>query len=71
MLDPDKLRTRGQKLAAARQAKGLTQQQAAQVAGVDVASISRIERGEVEPSLDRLKALCDLYGVTVDSILAD
>ena len=61
---------RGQRLAAARQAKKLTQHEVARQLGCDVASVSRWETGG-RVSVDRLKAICDLYGVTVDSILAD
>jgi transcriptional regulator with XRE-family HTH domain len=59
---------RGQRLQAARQAKKLTQQQAAQQLGCDVASVSRWEMGGVI-SPDHLKALCDLYGITAESVV--
>jgi transcriptional regulator with XRE-family HTH domain len=69
--DPVKLAARGQRLTAARQAKQLTQAQVAQCLGRDVATVSRWEQGSIDPSVDDLKALCELYGATVDSILAD
>jgi transcriptional regulator with XRE-family HTH domain len=67
---PAKSRAIGQKLASARQAKGLTQQQTAQQLNVDKAAVSRWELGHIEPQPEMLQKLCDLYGVTVDSILA-
>lgn len=59
------------RLRAARQAKNLTQQEVAMHLDIEKASLSRLELGAVEPRIGQLKALCDLYGITVDSILAD
>lgn len=69
--NPTTLAARGQRLAAARAAKQVTQQQAAKHLGVDVSTVTRIEQGSTDPSEAQLRALCDLYGVTVDSILSD
>jgi len=71
--DPTKLATRGQRLAAARQAKGLSQAEAGKHAGFadPGGTMHKVEAGKIDLDVDALKALCDLYGVTVDSVLAD
>jgi len=46
----------------------LTQARLAEAAGIEVQSLSRIERGEYEPSLSACVALAEALGVTVDVI---
>ncbi len=64
-------KARAQRLAAARQAKNLTQADAGRHLGlVDGAvAIHKIETGNRNIDVDELMALCELYGVSVDSIL--
>jgi len=71
--DPAKLLARAQRLAAARQAKGLSQVEAGKHAGFadPAGTMHKVEGGKVNLGVDDLKALCDLYGVSIDSILAD
>ena len=45
-----------------RQAQGLTQRQLAALADVDHTMLSRVERGQVEPSSRWLKAVTDALG---------
>lgn len=52
----------GELLRRAREAARLTQEQLALRAGTGQAAISQVERGEVEPSLARLRALVALTG---------
>jgi transcriptional regulator with XRE-family HTH domain len=54
-----------------RQAKGWTQAQAAQAAGVPFRTLQNWEAGSREPRLDALKKLAVAYGVTADELLRD
>ena len=49
---------------------GLTQSQLAEVSGVAQADISRIERGQANPTTDTLEALCEPLGVRMDLVAA-
>lgn len=60
-LSPDHLR-------AAREARGLSQVQAANAVGVTRASIQNAESGRVAPRADSLARMAALYGVTIDSL---
>lgn len=51
-----------------RLAAGLTQQQLAAASGVDQADISRIERGQANPTAETLEALASPLGVTLDLV---
>ena len=52
-----------------RTAKGLTQVQLAQVAGVDQTTISDLERGEnTNPSWETVKRISDALGVTPEEL---
>jgi transcriptional regulator with XRE-family HTH domain len=55
----------GRTLAKARAASGQTQEQIAELLGVDPETISRFERGATWPTLPRLLSLAELYGVPV------
>lgn len=59
----------GRKLAAARLALGLTQEQVAERLGVDIETVSRAERGVSWPTLPRLLSFADLYDVSISSLL--
>ncbi len=53
----------------AREAAGLTQEQLAVRAGTGQAAISQIERGQLEPSLARLRSLVALTGHELDAMV--
>jgi len=59
----------GRNLASARKAKGRTQAQVAEKAGLDTVSLSRIERGIVAPSLATLDKLAEELGAPLGSLL--
>lgn len=59
----------GRILANQRQACGLTQDQVAEVLGVEPETISRFERGEVLPTLTRLAELAEVYGVPLENLI--
>lgn len=50
------------RLRSLRHALGLTQTRAAEIAGVDQADISKIERGEINPSLERMNRILERLG---------
>lgn len=60
----------GSRLLQQRVAAGLTQQQLAQASGVAQADISRIERGQSNPTTETLEALGKPLGVTLDLVIA-
>lgn len=59
----------GLRLKELRQKKGLTQKQVAKILHVSSKSISGYEHNIVPPSIDSLKSLALLYGVTTDYLL--
>jgi transcriptional regulator with XRE-family HTH domain len=58
----------GRALARERTGTGQTQEQVAEILGVNTETISRIERGATLPTLPRLLALADLYDVPVEQL---
>ncbi len=58
----------GARLLQQRQAAGLSQQQLAAASGIAQADISRIERGQANPTVATLQALGAPLGVTLDYI---
>lgn len=59
----------GARLRGARVARGLTMEQVATQAGLTKGFISRLERGEVSPSIASLVAVCDALGLLVGDLL--
>lgn len=57
------------RLAEARQAKGMTQEQLAAATGVHRVTIARIETGEASPKAETLKRLADALGVRMDDLM--
>lgn len=55
----------------ARQAAGISQEELAERAGIDLSYGSRIERGMANPSVEVLAKLGAALGVTAASLLAD
>lgn len=58
----------GARILQARLAAGLTQEQLASASGVAQADISRIERGQANPTTGTLEALATPLGVTLDLV---
>lgn len=54
----------GQKLKCLREESGLSMREAARRIDIDHTYISKIEKG-LMPSLEKLKKLCSLYGITI------
>lgn len=59
----------GQRLAAARVLKGLTQDQVGEHFDTNKGTVSAWEKGRADPSSFKLAVLCKLYGVSADSLL--
>ncbi|TDB38038.1 MAG: XRE family transcriptional regulator [Actinobacteria bacterium] len=59
----------GQRLAARRRARGLSQEELAASLGVSRQAVSNWERAETAPDTDNLIALAKLYGITLDELL--
>ena len=61
----------GSRLLQQRVAAGLTQQQLAKASGIAQADISRIERGQSNPTTETLDALGRPLGVTLDLVTTE
>lgn len=59
----------GEKLTQARKAAGLTQADVAAKLNVSRQAVSRWESGQSKPSTEKLLALGELYGVSIDQLL--
>ena len=57
------------RLKSERKSHGLTQKQVAEKIGVSIRAYQQYEQGMYEPNIERLIALADLYGVTVDFLI--
>lgn len=61
--------TFGQKLRKAREDNEISQQEAAKRVGVSQQNLSKYERGLLEPSIETIGKLCDLYFVSADWLI--
>ncbi len=61
----------GQRIRDCRKQAGLTQAQAAELAGVSPKHISRLENGEHNPHFDMIIKLASVYHVPVDAFTTD
>ena len=52
-----------------RQRAGLTQVEVSERLSISQAAYSRFEKGEIEMSLTKLLELCDMYGVSLASLV--
>lgn len=69
MTKPTKVEGLGVALRRLREAAGLTLTDVAPHIGTDAGSLSRIERGQRDPSLKQLAALAAVYGVPMLSLV--
>lgn len=67
--EPETENVFGQRLRAARNERGLEQQQLAEKAGLPASSISHFEKGARKPSFDNLRNLAKTLDVTTDYLL--
>jgi transcriptional regulator with XRE-family HTH domain len=61
----------GENIRKQREAKGFTQKELADKLFVTPQAISRWEKGSVEPSVETLKSMSVLFGVTIDDLVLD
>ena len=61
----------GEKIKKYREEKKMTQVEVADVLGVKPATISKYEAGTLEPNIQSLKKLAELFGVSVDELLKE
>lgn len=61
----------GKRICQARKAKSLTQEDLAELSGLSVSAISRIETGRNSTSLKTLSHLCDILDVSLNYLLYD
>ena len=66
-----KLQQLGRRLRDARQARGLTQEQAAEIMGLHPKSIPRLERGTANPTVSTLLAASVAYKVPLRDLLLE
>ena len=59
----------GRRLRAARDGRGLTRKQVCDRLGINQASLYRYESGTSEPALEIINTLCELYGVSLASVV--
>lgn len=48
-----------------------TQSEAAKSLGIEPSAVGKWERGEAKPRIERLPAIAELYGCTVEDLLKD
>jgi len=61
----------GDKIKLYRENKKMTQNYVADVLEVSPATISKYEAGALEPSIESVKRLADLFEITIDELLRD
>ena len=60
----------GQRIKSLRTGKGLNQAELGKLLGLDQGTVSKMERGENEPTAKTLRLLREIFGVTIDWILS-
>jgi len=60
-----------EKLSKLRNARGITQEQMAQMIGVGIAQVRRYEKGKSSPTLDVIKNIAKTLGISADELLFD
>lgn len=60
-----------QPLIRARKAKGWSVEEAAEAMKTNHMALYRVERGNGNVSIDKLKAICEFYGIALGAILRD
>ena len=61
----------GEKIKLYRENKKMTQNQVADILGVSSATISKYESGALEPNIESLKRLAELFEISIDELLND
>ena len=61
----------GEKIKKYREEKKITQVEVAEVLGVKPATVSKYEAGTLEPNIESLKKLAELFEISVDELLRE
>ena len=61
----------GRRIREERKARGLTQQQLADVVGMDAGHLSRVEHGKAVPSINAVKKIADALALPIAKLFAD
>ena len=61
----------GDKIKKYRENKKMTQNDIANILGVSAGTVSKYESGDLEPSIESLKRLSELFEISMDELLAD
>lgn len=61
----------GEKIKSYRENRNMTQSEIADILGVKTATISKYEAGALEPNIESLKKLADLFEVSIDELLRE
>lgn len=61
----------GEKIKLYREKKNMTQSEIAEILGVKPATISKYEYGALEPNIESIKKLSEIFGITIDELLKD
>ena len=61
----------GEKIKLYRESKNMTQGEVAEVLGVKATTISKYEAGSLEPNIESLKKLSELFGISVDELIKE
>lgn len=61
----------GEKIKSYRESKNITQNEIADILGVKSATVSKYESGTLEPNIESLKKLAEIFEVSVDELLND
>lgn len=59
----------GEKIKAYRESKKMTQKDIAEILEVEPATISKYESGMIEPNIESIKRLAQIFGITIDELL--
>jgi Fic family protein len=61
----------GEKIKAYRESKNITQAEIAELLGVKSATISKYESGSLEPNIESLKKIAELFEISIDELLKE
>ena len=61
----------GEKIKLYRESKNMTQGEIAEILGVKAATISKYEAGTLEPNIESLKRLAELFDISIDELLKE
>ena len=61
----------GEKLKLYREEHNMTQKEVAEILGVEPGTISKYELGMIEPNIESIKKLAEIFNVTIDELLKD